>query len=119
MWKSKQLLGLERSQVGSGEHLWVKVQGAGVYGERRGIEVEIHAREVETEIKGSWIEFDALRLVVVPETGELGPVRRAVSMRCARIRHCEYVVGMMVLHRHWVDVESDHSSDIIIIICIT
>jgi hypothetical protein len=78
------LLRLERSQVGSGggEHLWVKVQGAGVDGERRGIEVEIHTeREGKTEIKGSGVEFDILGLVVVPKTGELGPVGRAVGMR--------------------------------------
>jgi len=84
------------------------VQGTGVDGER-GIEVEIHTeRDVQTEIKGSGVELDVLRLVVVPETGELGPVRRAVGMGRARIRHCGYVGGMMVLHRDWVGVESDH-----------
>jgi len=58
------------------------VEGARVDGESRRIEVEIHAeREVQTEVKGSRVEFDVLGLIVIPETGELGPVRRAISMR--------------------------------------
>ena len=76
------------------------MQGTGVDGERRGIKVEIHTeRVVQAKVKVTRVEFDVLRLVVVPETGELGPVRRTVRVRRARIRHCGYVGEMMVLHR--------------------